>query len=273
MSDSATREPERPSANRVFAGAVRGLVWTYASFAGSKLLVFVATVILARLLMPADFGQVAFALVVISYLDTVGDLGISEALIYKQDRVEDAANITFIISLLTGAVWFLLILAMAPLAAAFFKDPACEPILRAMAWVFVITALGNTHDALLRRDLGFKQRAIPEFAQGLIKGIGSIVLALRGWGVWSLVWGHLIGAAVSTLALWLIVPWRPRWQFAWDLARRMLRYGGQIVSVNVLGAITHHVDYLIVGRILGSAALGFYILAFRIPEVIITMII
>ncbi len=263
----------RSVATDVLAQAVRGLAWTYASFAGSKVLVFVSTVILARLLSPAEFGQVAVALLVINYLETVGNLGISAALIYERQQAEQAANIAFIISLLTGGVWLLLALTAAPLAATFFKDPAVDPILKVMAWVFVITALGNTHDTLLQRELAFRQRLIPDFAQALLKGLCSVVLALLGWGVWSLVWGQLIGALAATLALWLVVRWRPHLQCPWDLTRRMLRYGGQIVSVNILAMITHHVDYLIVGRMLGSAALGFYTLAYRIPELVIIMMI
>jgi O-antigen/teichoic acid export membrane protein len=264
---------QRPATGDVFARAVQGVVWTYASFAGSKLLVFASTVILARLLAPAEFGQIGFALLVISYLDTIGDLGVSAALIYERKRSEEAAHVAFVISLAMSVVWLVLAMVMAPLIAGFFKDPAVAPILRVLAWVFVITALGNTHDALLRRELAFKRRLIPDVARALLKGLCSVLLALLGWGVWSLVWGQLIGAAAATLALWIVVPWRPRWRVSGDLLRRMLRYGSQIVSVNVLAAIIHHVDYVIVGRVLGSAALGFYSMAYRLPEFFITMVI
>lgn len=259
--------------DHVFAGAVRGVVWAAISFAGSKLLVFLSTLILARLLLPADFGQVAFALLVISYLDTVGDLGVGEALIYQQKESAAAANISFVIGLLTGLLWFGLIQLLAPIAADFLHDPAVTGILRAMGWVFPITALGNTHDALLRREMAFKHRLIPEFARALLKGALSVVLALQGWGVWSLVWGQIIGAAAATIALWLVVPWRPGCSFSWRLARPMIAFGGQIVSVNIVAAVAHHADYLIVGRMLGTTALGFYGLAYRVPELFITMIV
>lgn len=262
-----------PATSDVFARAVRGVVWTYASFAGSKLLVFASTVILARVLTPAEFGQVGFALLVISYLDTIGDLGVSAALIYERKRVEEAAQVAFVVGLIMGVVWLGLAMFMAPLIAEFFQEPAVVSLLRVLAWVFVITALGNTHDALLRRELAFKRRLIPDVARALLKGVCSVLLALLDWGVWSLVWGQLVGAAAATLALWIVVPWRPHWWVDADLLRRMLRYGSQIVSVNVLSAIIHHIDYVIVGRMLGSAALGFYSLAYRLPEFFITMVI
>lgn len=253
--------------------AVQGVLWTYVSFAGSKLLVFAATVVLARLLLPAEFGQVGFALLVISYIDTVGDFGVSSALIYERERPEEAADVAFLVSLATGALWFAVGFAAAPLVADFFNDPAVVPILRVTAFVFVINALGNTHDAILRRDLAFKKRLVPDFAMALLKGGCSIVLALAGWGVWSLVWGQLIGATAATVALWLTVPWRPRWRASWETARGMLSYGGQIVSVNMVSAVVHDADFVIVGRMLGGAALGLYSLAYRTPEFFITMVI
>lgn len=253
--------------------AVHGILWTYLSFAGSKVLIFAATVVLARLLIPSEFGQVGFALLVMGYIDTVGDFGISSALIYEKDRPEEAANVAFIVSIIAGFFWFAAAYAAAPLVAEFFKDPMVVPIMRTMAFSFVINALGNTHDAILRRDLAFKKRLLPDFSMALVKGLISVALALAGWGVWSLVWGQLIGATASMIALWWVVPWRPGLKASWDAARKMLSYGGHIVSVNVVSAIVHDADFLIVGRMLGSAALGLYSLAYRTPELLITTVI
>lgn len=253
--------------------AVHGVLWTYLAAAGSKLLILVSTVILARVLLPAEFGQVGIALLVISYIDTVGDLGVSSALIYEREKPEEAANVTFIVSLTMGLLWFAVAYFGAPLAADFFNDPAVIPILRVAAFVFVISALGNTHDALLRRDLAFKKRLVPEFSMALLKGVCSVALAFLGWGVWSLVWGQLLGAAGATIALWLIVPWRPGLHATWRTARGMLNYSGKIVSVDVISAVVYNADFVIVGRMLGTAALGLYTLAYRTPELLITMVI
>lgn len=253
--------------------AVQGVLWTYLSFAGSKILVFISTIVLAHLLLPAQFGQVGFALLVISYLDTVGDFGVTSALIYERDRPEEAADVAFIISIATGLTWFAAAFLAAPFVAEFFHDPTVVPILRVMGFVFIINALGNTHDGILRRDLAFKKRLMPDFAMALLKGLCSIGFALAGWGVWSLVWGQLIGAAAATVALWVVVPWRPGLRASWKRAREMLGYGGQIVTVNIVSAIVHDADFVIVGRMLGSAALGFYSLAYRTPEFFITTVI
>ena len=89
----------------------------------------------------------------------------------------------------------------------------------------------------------------------------AVCLAQLGFGLWSLVWGHLAGVAAWTGLLWIAVPWRPNWRIPMRLFRPMLAYGRHIVAVNFLAAILHHVDLLIVGRMLGAAALGFYQMA------------
>ena len=266
------REISESSVN-IAQKAAGGIFWTYVSFAGSKLLVFVSTVVLARLLIPAEFGQVAFALLVISYLETVGDFGVSSALIYERDDKEEAANAAFVISLATSALWFAVVFFAAPLVADFFNEQSVVPILRTMAWVFPINALGNVHDALLRKELHFRKKLAPDFASALIKGSISIALAYLGWGVWSLVWGQIAGSLISTVALWFVIDWRPTLKTSKRVTRRMFSYGGKIVSVNIVSAIVHDADFVVVGRMLGSVMLGLYSIAYRIPEMGITMII
>lgn len=273
MSELGSSDNQEPTRPMIAHRAARGVLWTYLSFAGGKLLVFASTVVLARLLVPSQFGQVAFALLVISYLETVGDFGASSALIYEQVEKKAAANIAFLTSLGSAIGWFVIVYFTAPFIADFFNDPEVVPILRAMAWVFPITALGNVHDAILRKELDFGKRVIPDLASGAIKGLISILLAWYGWGAWSLVWGQVAGAAVTTFILWIVVPWRPSLTGSLALARRMFAYGSKIVSVNIVSAIVHDADYVVVGRVLGATALGLYTMAYKIPELTITMVI
>jgi len=248
------------------------VVWTYVALVGSRVLAFASMIVLARMITPSAFGQLGFALLVISYLDALGDLGAGSALIYYQKNGDEAAQVAFRINLVTGLIWWITVSLLAPYAADFFRDEAVVPLLRTLAFIFPIAALGNTHDALLRKNLSFGMRLVPDYARALLKAILAIALAWQGFGVWSLVWGQLAGAAAWTLALWIVTKWRPAFHTKLTLAFSMLRYGCHIVSVNVLSTLVHHLDLLIVGRILGSTALGFYTLASRIPEVCITML-
>lgn len=255
---------------------VRAAAWALVALAASRAVSLLALVFLARLLAPADFGLLALALVFITYADTIGDLGTSAALIYWPDRDrarDDVAQLTFAVSLLAGFVWLGVTLIAAPAVAAFFQERDTTSILRALAWTFPLKALGTTHDALAQKDLRFRARFVPEMGLASFKAVVAIVLASFGLGVWSLVFGHLAGVLAWTVLLWIVVPWRPRARLRLDLVRPVLAYGRDIVAVNVLAAVVHHADVLVVGRMLGATALGFYQVAGRLPDVTLMMVV
>jgi lipopolysaccharide exporter len=250
-----------------------GLIWAMLGAGAGKLLTLASIAVLARLLAPAEFGLFAFALVYLAYLETLGDLGTGAALIYWPNRTRDVAQVTFALNLLTGIGWFLLTWILAPAVAAFFHSPAGAPILRALGATFVLKALGNTHDALCKKELRFKARLIPEIGLAAAKAALTIALARAGFGVWSLVWGQLAAMGARAALLWLVVPWRPAWRWPSDLLQPVLTYGGWIVLVNVVAVIVHHADYVVVGRMLGVTALGFYQMAYKVPETVVIVLV
>jgi O-antigen/teichoic acid export membrane protein len=255
------------------SGMGAGLTWTLAAMLATRLVTLVGLAVLARLLAPDDFGLLAFALAYITYVTAIGDLGTGAALIYWPSRNGDAAQVTFVVGVVTGLLCLGGTVVLAPAIAAFFDNPTGAPVLIAIAWSVPIQAFGSTHDALCRKSLRFRAWFAPELALAAGKAIISVVLALAGLGVWSLVWGHLAGHLLRTILLWTIVPWRPALTMPWHMVGPMFRYGRSIVALNVLSVIVHHSDLLIVGRLLGVTALGFYQMAAKIPEMAITLLV
>lgn len=248
---------------------VQGVFWNYLSFASGKLLAFVSTIILARVLAPEQFGQVAVALVIIQYLEAIGDLGIAAALIYQRDNIERASNVAFIISIVMGVVLATLAVVSAPLIGTFFNSAASVPMVQVLALTLLINSFGQTQMALLTKELKFRQKILPDLSRSLVKGFGSIALALLGYGAWSLIWGQVLGSLTITIVLWIVSSWRPR--LIWDriLASQMLKYGLQIMWVELLAVVWATADYVIVGRLLGSTDLGLYQQAFRVTDLLI----
>lgn len=228
-----------------------------------------STAVLARLLVPADFGLIGYALLLLNFVEAARDLGIKDALIYSSDRLEDTADTAFIMNVLVGIAQFALAFVLAPLATGFVDDPRIVPMLRLMALVFVFNALGNTHDGLLQKELEFRKRYTPDFYSAVIKGAASIVMALMGYGVWSLVVGHVIGSIVRMIGKWILEPWRPRFRFFPDRARVLWDYGVHILLFSLLGIALEQADQLFVGTLLGEVQLGYYSIAARIPEMIL----
>jgi len=125
------------------------------------------------------------------------------------------------------------------------------------------------HSALLEKRLAFKRQVFPELSNAFGKGLVSISMALLGFGAWSLIFGQLAGAIFNTIAFWIVIRWRPSFQMKRKFVRPLVTYGSQIIYNSALSTVLANFDYLLVGRILGAAALGVYTLAFRIPELII----
>lgn len=257
-----------PATANLAQSTVRGTLWTYVAYYSGKLMVLVSTVILARLLSQDDFGVAGYAVTVVAFLDVLSTLGIGPALIYERDH-PSAKDTAFWLGLFIGAALFAATWVMAPLIAFFFRDPRAIQVTRVLALTFPLSALSNVHDMLLRKTLSFRQKALPDFIRSLGKGVLSIVLALLGFGAWSLILGQVGGIAIAVVAFWKVMPWRPRRRLDPSFARLLLRYGLNIVSVDFLNVITANLDYVFIARFLGAAALGVYTLAFRIPELLI----
>lgn len=248
--------------------AIRGTIWVYAANYSGKALVFLSTVILARLLTKADYGLAGYALLVISFLDVLVDLGVAAALVYYPDD-ERTRSTAFWLNLATATLLFGLTWGFAPLAGDFFNDPRAVPLTRAIALTFPISALGNIHAALMTKNLTFKLKFIPDVSKAFGKGVISIALAWWGFGAWALVLGQVGGTAIAVIAFWVVMPWRPKLDFNREMIQPLLKFGSNIVAVDALGTLLNNVDYLFVGRVLGAEALGVYTLAFRIPELLV----
>jgi O-antigen/teichoic acid export membrane protein len=247
---------------------LRGILWNYASYYSGRLLVFLSTIILARLLTQEDFGIAGYAIVVISFLDVVNELGIGAALIYYDERPE-VADTAFWLGLGVSVMLFATTWFAAPLVGDFFRDARAIPITRVLAFTFPLTALGSVQYALLQKSLAFGRKTIPDVGRALGKGIVSITLALMGAGAWSLIIGQLGGVLIWLICLWIVHPWRPSLRFHGSLARPILSYGTGSMLLDGLSMFQTNADYLFIGRFLGAVALGVYTLAFRLPDMLI----
>ncbi len=248
---------------------IYGTLWAYISRYSGKFLNFISIVILARLLAQEDFGVAGYALVAIGFLDING-LGVGSALVYY-DEDRRRSNTGFWLAIAIGLGLFVVMWLAAPLAGLFFQDERSVPVIQALALTFPLTSLSVVPEALLFKNLAFSRRFVPDFFRGVSKGVVSIGLAWWGFGAWSLIIGQLAGTAMAVVAFWLVLPsnWRPALEFDRRMARPLLTYGSNIALVFVLGMLLLNIDYLLIGRYLGAVALGVYMLAFRIPELLI----
>jgi PST family polysaccharide transporter len=246
------------------------MAWAYGAYVGGRALVLVATAILTHLLAPKDFGVLALASTFMLFLEAVKDFGLGQALIVSTPEQEaERAQTVFGWSVLIGLTLTLVTAAASPLAAHFFREPQLRAVLPVIGTNFLLRALGATHLALARKQLNYRVRTVSEIAEVTVRGIVSITLALTGAGVWSLVIGFIAGAATSSLALWLQVPYRPRARITRAYIRDLAGFGGLLTLIDIGAVFAYNLDYIFIGRILGATALGLYFIGFRMPELVI----
>ncbi len=248
---------------------IRGTFWSYVSVYTGKLLVFVSTIILARLLSKSDFGVVGYAFIVTSFLDALNGLGIGPALIYHKDEPE-TADTAFWLGLAVGIGLFVITWLAAPLIGAYFNDDRAIAVVRMMVLVYPISALGNVNAIYLAKKLDFRKKFIPEVSYAFAKGLSSVALAFLGFGYWSQVWSQVFANGIAVVVSKIVNPWKPSLRFSRRIAGSMLKYGLNIVVLDSLANLLNNADYLLIGHYLGAEALGVYTLGFRIPDMVLT---
>jgi len=247
---------------------IGAVFWAVVALVLGKSLSFLTLLILARLLTPKEFGLVTYALLAITSVEFLREMGFGSALIYRRDRTEEAADVAFIFIVIASLVLYGICFLGAPYVLLFFPDagPDLIPVLRILALILVISSFGHVPFVLLAKELDFKKRTLPRVISGFVSSVVSILMAWRGFGVWSLVSGQLLDASLSNALVWLFCPWRPRLRFHKELALELFRYGRNLVASRVLIFLITNVDDVFVGRLLGKEPLGVYNFAYRISN-------
>ena len=253
-------EAGRPTGRHI-GGALSWKVASQAITQGSRLVV---ALILARLLDPSAYGIVAMALVFTSLFSVFGDFGLGAALIQRPVLTEEQKSTAFWMSVISATGLFALAVLIAPLVAAFYREPQVGPVLVALASCFVLTALSSTQKALLTRDMDFRALELRQIAATLVAAVVAIALALSGAGVWAIVAQSIVFSLIAAVLLWLQSPWRPSRRFSRAALRDLGGFGANVTGTQLLFFLNRNVDNLLIGRALGSAALGVYNIAYQL---------
>lgn len=244
--------------------AIKGMWWATVAQFLRLLITFVITTILARLLEPDDFGLVAMVVVFTNFVAILNDIGLPAAIIQKKDLDEEQKSSSFWINLLEGILITLLSIALSPLIARFYSRSQLMPIVMVLSSTFFISSLGMIHLALLAREMNFKKIALLETISVFLAGVMSVVMAILGFGVWSLVFQNVASAVITAALLWIFCGWRPRLICRWKPIKDMFFYGLNLMGFNIINYFSRNLDNLLIGRFIGSLALGVYNLAYRV---------
>src|SRR5262249_53466606 len=156
---------------------------------------------------------IAFAFLVVGFIDALRDFGMKDALIYSSESVEETADTAFVMNVAIGLAQGLIVVLLAPLASLAIDDARAVDVLCVLALALPINALAITHEGLLQKAMEFRRCYAADLVGALAKTVVTIALVFGGFGIWSLVTGQLAGALCRTTGRWLLLDWRPRWRF------------------------------------------------------------
>lgn len=249
---------------------VSGVLWTGMAKMSMQLMLFVVTMILARLLSKEDFGIVGMAAIITVAIGMVNDKGLGMSIVQKKDVRKSHLSTMFWGSLAFGAVLYIISFGASFPLAHFFRKEVVQPVVAVIALGFVIGSFGIVQKSLLTRDMAFKKLAIVEVIATLSAGGLAIAAALLGWGVWSLVINVLGRDFLAVILLWIVCPWRPAMHFSKTEFKEYLGFSSNVLANDGALYLITNADITIIGRVLGSAALGVYNLAFNLVKLPVT---
>lgn len=243
-----------------------GAVWVSLAIVAGRTLGLVTNLILARILSPDDFGLVSFAMILIGAFTVLQDLGVPASIVYSKRDIRDIGATALTINVTASVLLFGTTLVVAPFLARMSGEDGVAPIAVVLAIGLLISSFGSVQRALLDKHLAFRRKFVPEIVPLIGSGLTSVILALNGFGAWSLVGGYLVKSGLSTLLLWSMSSVRPLPRFQRSVARDLLSYGKHVSLTAIVGFIGVNADYFIVGHSLGTYDLGLYVLAFTIAN-------
>ncbi|MEU0542782.1 lipopolysaccharide biosynthesis protein [Nocardia sp. NPDC005978] len=254
-------EPEEPAAPATGLRAVlrRGAALSAAGVGAVQLIALAQTLVLARLLTPAEVGVFTAGTVLTAIVVVFSHSSLSHALIQRRTELSDAAETVFWVTLGSGAALAGLLVLTAPVLSAIFRDDRVGTVAAVSAGTVVLTSLLAVPDALLQRSFRFERRVIVDPANAIAFATVSITLAACGFGVWALVAGYYAAVLAAVVASWWLCGWRPlRGRFRLRLWRELAGFAAPLLIESLVERAVEVTEVVLVGHRLDSAALGNY---------------
>jgi PST family polysaccharide transporter len=244
--------------------AVRGMMYLGGERLGTRIIDQLFTIVLARLLVPSHFGTVALATVLTGFVSLFTYMGLGSALIQRKDIDEAHMSTAFWANIGTGAVLFGVVAFVSRFLSSFSQNPMAGIVATALAGRFILAGGSVVQVALLTRRMDYRAMTFRSIIATIVGGIVAVILAYAGAGVWALVGQALTMTATSTAVLYTATGWRPKFMFSWPRFRELFSFGAPILASRIFGFLIRNVDNLLIGRFLGTQALGYYALGYTI---------
>jgi len=244
----------------------RALFWSGGTRLLGQGITWLITIVVIRLLTPDDYGLLALATVFVGFLLILAEAGLGAALVQAPELDYGKLRVVFAAAIVINIALTVLLVAAAPLIGLFFSDSRLAPVLQVLSTQLLLSTFAVIPTAILTRSMDFRRLSLVALMASISGSVCTLVLALSGYGVWSLIAGNLLSSALNTAGLNVVAPF-PRWpDFSLRRARNLLIYGGQVTGARVLWYVYSQADVLIAGKLLGRELLGLYSVAMHLAS-------
>lgn len=238
--------------------ATIGFVWTFAQQFGNQLIGFVVSVILARILLPEEFGLIGMIAVFVAVGNTLLHSGLTKSLIRGENLDNEDYSTVFYFNLIVSILVYMIVYFLSPFIAEFYGQSILIDLLRVYCISFIISAFSAVQLARLTKFMDFKTQTIIAIPSAIVGGVVGIAMALLGFGVWSLVWSSVISSAVNSTQLWIYSKWTPDLSFNYKKFKSHFNYGYKLTLSELLDRVFSNIFLIVIGKYFSPAQVGFY---------------
>lgn len=244
-------------------------IWNFSKILVSQLRNFIVSTILARLLMPEDFGLLGMAMVFASLTDSFVDFGFGNAIIQQKTVSKVQLSTVFWINMLMAVFLGFLMYSTAPFLANYFIMVKLKDITQLMSLSFLIKGLSTLQNALYKKELNYKTPFKIDIVAGFFSGVLGVCLACSGYGVYSLIYSQIVGWVISTILIWTFSTWKPSFIFDAKQVTELWRFGYKYSLSIFLDSFFSRLDTIIIGKLFSATTLGFFYKAQSLNKLVV----
>ena len=252
--------------------SIKGFIWRFSQNFLTQVLNFLISTILARMLLPEDYGLVALASISTRLALVFINTGFTSAIIQKTEITEKDLSTMFWSGLILSIFLYLIIYSVSPWLAIFYREEELTTLVRIGSLIVITSSLFSVHQAILIRNLEFQKVFIASILGVIMHGVSGVILAFKNYGPFTLIYSTLFDSIVTCVALWIITKWKPKFIFSRDSFDKMFLFNIRILMSNLTDELFNNLQSLIIGRRYSSEDLAYYNKAFNYPSSIMSSI-
>lgn len=258
--------------NDIRKKVLSGFMWRFLERIGAQGVSFIVSLVLARLLTPEDYGQVALITVFVTILNTFATSGIGTALIQKKNADDKDYSTVFYFNIIFSIILYLVLFSCAPIIADFYNDLTLIPIIRVLGISIIISSINNVQQSYVSKTMQFRRFFYSTLIGTVVSGIVGVIMAYQNWGTWAIVAQQLSNQFVNTSVLWFTVRWRPKKLFSFYRLKVLYSFGWKLLVSGLFDTVYTNIYSLVIGKFYDANTLGLYNKGVQFPNLIINNI-